>query len=216
MDIKKTFAAGGAALMLASTLAMPLAAFADTQPTVTGRDTDGTTDLYVQLANGEEHGESDGNLTFTVPSQIDFVLKADGTVVGPSSDATYIENGSNFAIHNSSLQVTHPGEWQLIASGEEEAHYPANGLLINITKTSSDGATTVDYNLGDYIIKNTLPHQELWNMASSPLAASTTYTDDEAHFSIGGTAYTVTNDVSSRTKFATIQWYVTPGTATGE
>ena len=79
----------------------------------------GTTDLKVKLFDSSEHGgygidngnpkDSNNdwgeNIAFQVPTNINFITKADGTLIAPSADAVYVENLSAFADHVSSLQI---------------------------------------------------------------------------------------------------------------
>lgn len=102
-----------AAVMVAS-LAFPSVAFAATnEPSASGRDTDGTTDLSVVLADSGAANGSDENITFTVPTSINFVMKADGTLLAPSPSAIYVENESAFSISASGFSYESADDWNL-------------------------------------------------------------------------------------------------------
>lgn len=102
------------ATVMVASLAFPSVAFAATnEPSTSGRDTDGTTDLSVVLASSGEANASDENITFTVPTSINFVMKADGTLVAPSPSAIYIENESAFSISAPGFSYESSDGWNL-------------------------------------------------------------------------------------------------------
>lgn len=119
-----------AAVMVAS-LVFPSVAFADNYTGVMLKGTDGTTDLTVVLASSGDVNGSDENVTFTVPTSINFVMKADGTLVAPSPSAVYIENESAFSISAPGFSYEPDTGWNL-GSYIEDA-YP------NTSTTNSDG-----------------------------------------------------------------------------
>lgn len=140
------------ATVMVASLAFPSVAFAATnEPSTTGRDTDGTTDLSVVLAASGEANGSDENITFTVPTSINFVMKADGTLVAPSPSAIYIENESAFSICVPGFSYESADGWNL-GSYLQDA-YPkqpdSNGYVPNMS-FGSDGVVNT-YSIGTSI-----------------------------------------------------------------
>ena len=107
MDITRNMN-GARALVVGAGLALALAMGAAPTPAMAAGRV-GTTKVMVRT-------EID-NVEFKVPTVIPFVAKADGTLQGPSEDATTIDNHSAYGIHvtnwltvRPNLQyITHPG-----------------------------------------------------------------------------------------------------------
>jgi len=185
----------------------------------------GQTDLTMILEDAREHGGTaepefleDGitpnpsynpdtdndsygdNLAFTVPSAINYVVKADGSLVGPAEGVAYIENKSAFGVHVSSLDVDSETGFNFVADA-----------------TTSNETNSVDLQMGpaldmlqasDYLTKNTVNDATKWNMT----AASGTDSSKVLLKTEGNVAH-IDKDLTSQTKFGTAKWYVTPGLA---
>ena len=205
-----------------STLAAPAAALAaDAEPSAGGQTGKGVTDVTVQAIVGpDEHGGTDvdpqnprpddstdpddpgKNIAFTVPSAINFVADAQGNLMGPSSNATYIENRSVFGIHASSFDVDSAGGWNIVKNG---------GKVV--------AANSADFQFGpeqdildayDYLDKTDVSSPSAWNMVA--------YDGDESEadrvlMQTAGNIYKVNGDITAKTKIATIKTYVKAGNA---
>ena len=64
------------------------------------RAADGTTDVTVQVAEGDE------NLAWSVPTQIPMKATAGGTLIAPDADAIAIRNLSSFPIRVKQMDTT--------------------------------------------------------------------------------------------------------------
>ena len=177
----------------------------------------GATEVTVQLIDADtEHGgtedptnpdENDDdlgdNIAFTVPSSINFVAKADGTLIGPSAANTYIENESVFAIHASSMKVDAEGGWTIVPDA-----------------SASDGSDVADFTFGptgdilnaaNYLTKRDVGDASKWNMTAKKSDPSTT---DRVQLNTAGHIANVEKEIKAKTKIATVHTYVKPGVAT--
>ena len=212
---KRLCAVIASGLLAASTVGAPLAAFAVTPSTGSQTGT-GVTDVTVQLIDSStEHGgttdstnpdsDHDGlgdNLAFTVPASINFVAKADGTLIGPEAASTYIENESAFAIHASSFDVDAESPWTIVAD--------ATAVSTANAADFSFGPTDDVLNAASYLTKASVGNASKWNMAAKTDADAT----DRVQLNTSGHVNNVTQGIQSKTKIATIRTYVTPGAAT--
>lgn len=95
-SLKARVGAMAVSLVMATAIATPALAFAD-------GTTSQSTDVTIQSVTPDPDGD---NLSFSVPTQIPFVAKADGTMLAPSADTLQIQNKSVFPIHVVNMAVT--------------------------------------------------------------------------------------------------------------
>lgn len=188
MSIKKHAAAVACGLALAATTLAPAAAFA-AGSTVTSGNT-GSTDVTVQV---ERDAQNADQLAFEVPSVIPFAAKADGTLVGPSAEATKIVNKSVFPIHVTNMSASADGtDWNLVADASQSSE--ANALSFELNGVSA--ATSAN-----------LSADASWNMGYAGSA-----TDSVAVASTGKVAK-VNLDLSKPQHAATVTWTLAAGSA---
>ncbi len=101
MDITRNMN-GARALVVGAGLALALAMGAAPTPALAAGRV-GTTKVMVRT-------EID-NVEFKVPTVIPFVAKADGTLQGPSEDATTIDNHSAYGIHVTNMKIDAMNTW---------------------------------------------------------------------------------------------------------
>ena len=152
--------------------------------------------------NPDEDGDGLGdNIAFTVPSEINFVSDSAGVLTGPSASVTYIENESVFAIHGSSLKVDAEPGWNIVADA-----------------TASSRANAIDFQVGPagdmldahaHLTKAAVGDEALWNMAHKAAAGGA----EKVFMETAGDIANVDKEIASKTKAATMHWYVTPGEA---
>ncbi len=106
MDITRNMN-GARALVVGTGLALAMGA-APTPAMAAGRV--GTTKVMVRT-------EID-NVEFKVPTVIPFVAKADGTLQGPSEDATTIDNHSAYGIHVTNMKIDAMNTWTIAADAK--------------------------------------------------------------------------------------------------
>ena len=186
---------------------MPAAAFA-VEPSVGAQTGTGSTDVTVILNHSGEVGGntdpnnpdgSDGddygdNVAFSVPSEINFVANAAGVLTGPSN--AEIQNHSTFSIHTSSLDVDANGDWNVVETAGSSSE--TNAVEFHV------GPATDKLNAYDYLTKSAVSTPSAWNMAANTGKVS---------MSANGQLNNVSSDISTKTKVATMKWYVTPGSA---
>ena len=192
---KRAFAAAAlaAALATAGAAGFSSAAWADPgDPWASNPSNSGTTKVTVQA-------DPDAVLAFRVPTLIPFYAAADGTLTGPSPEATQIVNESVFGIHVVKAQVEEAGGWTITSNaaaggGAEnlmdfqfgpEAQLDAAAAL-----TGSDTSDDVTFNMG--------------------YSGSAT---DAINIETQGDVGRVTKDMSVPNQTATITWTVAPGYA---
>ena len=109
MDITRNLS-GTRALVVGAGLALALAmGAAPTTALAEGRV--GTTDVTIRT-------EID-NIMFKAPTVIPFVASADGTLQGPSENATTIDNLSAYGIHVTNMKVTAEDTWNIAADAKK-------------------------------------------------------------------------------------------------
>lgn len=227
---KKAAAAVMAGLMAVSAVAPAGVALAATNntPSVGNQTGTGQTELTMILEDAGEHGgtaddntnpdtnPADGlgdNLAFTVPTSINYVVEADGDLVGPSAGAAFVENRSNFKTHVSSVKVD--------ANAVTGATFNFVEDMANDTTTANAvelhfGPAADQLNAANYVsAKAAVTHPHEWNMAATNGAhTSTSDRSDEVQISSSGKVARIANDITSQKKFGQIHWYLTPGEAT--
>lgn len=188
MSIKNRTIAVVCGLALAATALAPAAAFAG--PTIGNT---GTTNVTIQVDKGGQGGQED-QLAFTVPTEIPFAAKADGTLVGPTANKTQIVNKSVFPIHVTSMDVSNgTTDWKLVTEASSKAT-DANQLSFKLNGISA--ATHAD-----------LTEDVRWNMGYSGSATGSIDISSE------GKVANVTKDLSTAQKAATITWTLAAGSA---
>lgn len=170
-------------LVMATAIATPALAFAD-------GTTSQSTDVTIQSVTPDPDGD---NLSFSVPTKIPFVAKADGTMLAPSADTLQIQNKSVFPIHVVNMAVTEQSPFKLVAdvtvgTAANAFQFTVNGL---------QAAESVDTSA-----------ISAWNMGYAT-SANDTISLDITDAKIAR----VTADISAPQKAATITWTVASGAA---
>lgn len=230
------FRKGAVAIIMAAAMTAaavsPIAAIADpattNTPSVGAQTGTGQTDLNMILQHTSEFGgtedptntdaNNDGlgdNLAFTVPSSINYVVKADGNLIGPNAGAAFIENRSNFKTHVSSVYV------------KENSEAGSTFKFVADTDTASDanavelhfGPADDQLNAANYVAtgaagKKAVTDATKWNMAATNGEhTGTSDRGDEVQITTSGKVKNISNDITSQKKFGEIHWFVTPGEA---
>ncbi|WP_417056845.1 hypothetical protein [Ellagibacter isourolithinifaciens] len=171
-------------LVVAAAIATPALAFAD------GTTSTKSTEVTIQYVTPEPGGD---NLSFSVPTQIPFVAKADGTMLAPSSDTLQIQNKSVFPIHVVNMAVTEQSPFKLVANvatgtDANAFQFKVNGLQAAASVETRDN---VAWNMGD--------------AGSETDTIPLVITDAKI--------VRVTTDITTPQKAATITWTVASGAA---
>lgn len=145
------------------------------------------------------------NMTFRVPTVINFAAGADGELTTPSDEATAIENLSVFGIHVTGMKVTAEESWNIVADKQAAASASTNN---NITfSVGPDGAAQ---NAADATGNGVdLSANTAFNMTYQGGA------DDTLELLSSGSIARVDGSKLSgeNTKVATITWTLAPGSA---
>ena len=147
---------------------------------------DGTTDVTVQIAEGDE------NLAWSVPTQIPMNATASGALIGPGADAIAIRNLSAFPIRVKQMDTT----------AETPFH-----LVDDVAKSS--GNNDFQMSMNDTAVKQTveLPDDGTWAMGY----AGNEDGNDVLPIAISNAKIArVTADLSAAKKAATVTWTVEP------
>lgn len=200
-----------AGALAASMAAMPALAFAANDPSAGAQTGNGTTNLTMQYIDTDEHHTSGDNLSFTVPSALNYVVDASGALTGPqatlgASPTAAIDNQSDFQIHVSSVDVDAVSGWNIVTDEAFAAASGANTVQLNI------GPTGNQIDAADYLTNweqgthdNTF--QGSWNMAADGAASNA----DQVALDSSGQAKNITQNLTSAQQFGTINWYVKAG-----
>ena len=185
-NFKTRVSALALSLVVAAAAATPALAFAD------GATASQSTEVTVQSATPDPGGD---NLSFSVPTQIPFVAKADGTMLAPSADTLKIQNRSVFPIHVVSMAVTEQSPFKLVA--DVAASSDANAFQFMVNGLQADASVDTSANTA-------------WNMGY----ANTLALDDTIPLNITDAKVArVTTDITTPQKAATITWTVASGAA---
>ena len=150
------------------------------------RAADGTTDVTVQVAEGDE------NLAWSVPTQIPMKATAGGTLIGPSADAIAIKNLSAFPIRVKQMDTTAEAPFHLVddvdkSSGNNDFMMTVNGAA---AKQSVE-----------------LPDDGTWAMGYKGNGEGS----DNLPLTVSGAKIArVTEDLAAAKKAATVTWTVEP------
>lgn len=136
------------------------------------------------------------NLAFTVPTVVNFVLRADGTLVGPTN-AT-IENRSVFTTRVSSLVASATDPFSIVPNAKTSSTPNA----VDITA----GPAADPLSLASYLTKGDVATPSVWVMAADGSGDAS-----KVALSFSGHAANIAEDVSSIRSFGKISWFVTPG-----
>ena len=181
--LKTRVGALAVSLVMATAIATPDFAFAD------GTSAQ-STDVTIQSVTPEPGGD---DLSFSVPTQIPFVAKADGTMLAPSADALQIQNKSVFPIHVVNMAVAEQSPFKLVADVTVGTDANAFQFMVN----GLQAAASVD--------TSNLP---AWNMGYANSA------NDKISLDIANAKIArVTTDISTAQKAATVTWTVASGAA---
>lgn len=183
-SLKARVGALALSLVVAAAIATPALAFAD------GTTSTKSTEVTIQYVTPEPGGD---NLSFSVPTQIPFVAKADGTMLAPSADTLKIQNKSVFPIHVVNMAVTEQSPFKLVPDVEKST----DANVFQFTVNGLQAAASVDTSI------NTA-----WNMGYAGSANNTislNITDAKIA--------RVTTDITTPQQAATITWTVASGAA---
>ena len=152
------------------------------------RAADGTTDVTVQVAEGDE------NLAWSVPTQIPMKATAAGTLIGPGADAIAIRNLSAFPIRVKQMDTIAEAPFHLVddvdkSSGSNDFQMTINGSAAKQTvELPDDGTWSMGY-MGNETGSDVLPI----TVSSAKIVR-------------------VTEDLAAAKKAATVTWTVEPTT----
>lgn len=184
-NFKTRVSALALSLVVAAAIATPAFAFAD-------GTTSQSTNVTIQYVTPEPGGD---NLSFSVPTQIPFVAKADGTMLVASADNLQIQNESVFPIHVVNMTVTEQSPFKLVADVAKGTDANAFQFKVNGLQAAAFVDTSAN---------------AAWNMNY----ANTLALDDTISLNITDAKIArVTTDITKPQKAATITWTVASGAA---
>lgn len=182
-NFKTRVSALALSLVVAAAAATPALAFAD-------GTTSQSTEVTIQSATPDPSGD---NLSFSAPTQIPFVAKANGTMLAPSADTLQIQNKSVFPIHVVNMAVTEQSPFKLVA--DVMAGTAANAFQFTVNGLQADASVDTSANTA-------------WNMGYAD-SANNKISLDITDAKIAR----VTTDITTPQKAATITWTVASGAA---
>ena len=198
MDITRNLN-GARALVVGAGLALALAMGAAPTPAMAeGRV--GTTDVTIRT-------EID-NIMFKAPTVIPFVAKADGTLQGPSENATTIDNLSAYGIHVTNMKIGAQNSWNIVADAKTGTAQNSIDFKVGPDQALQDAhAATQETGLD-------LSKNALFDMGYQGIADGT----DKIKLKTSGNVARVTRDIFHVTgtgdQVASITWTVEPGAHT--
>lgn len=194
----------------------PAVAFATNSASVGDQTGSGRTDLTMILKDTNEHGgtaepeknqdgtpnplynpDADGdglgdNLAFTVPTAINYVVDADGTMTGPTNAS--IQNRSVMGIDVSSVDVDEETPFKIVS--DATASTDANSVDLKF------GPAADQLNAADYLTKTDVKDASKWGMGAEGAADANLGIQTDGHVSH------VVQDITQQSKFGTIKWYL--------
>ena len=195
MDISRNMN-GARALIVGAGLALALAMGAAPTPAMAAGRV-GTTKVTVRT-------EID-NVAFKVPTVIPFVAKADGTLQGPSADATTIDNLSAYGIHVANMKIEATNAWSIAANAKTGTAQNSIDFKVGPEDALQD-ASAATQGTGLDLSKNAA-----FDMGYQGIAGGT----DKIKLKTSGNVARVTRDIFHITgegdQVATITWTVEPG-----
>lgn len=164
-------------------------------PAIAAEGNTGNTKVTVQA--------DDSNLRFKVPTVIPFVAASDGTLTGPTADATRIENLSAYGLKVTNVKVTSNNGWnhtEDISAADDSINWSLGptGAPVRAAAAATDGG-----------IEITSPQ---WNMTYQSDAVET----DDIKLETSGTVGRVATDISSPVHIGTVTFTLAPGAHAGE
>lgn len=185
-NFKTRVSALALSLVVAAAIATPALAFAD------GTASTKSTEVTIKYVTPEPGGD---NLSFSVPTQIPFVAKADGTMLVASADNLKIQNLSVFPIYVENMAVTAESPFKLVPDVEKSTDANAFQFKVNGLQAAAfaDTSTNTAWNMG------------YAGSANDNDAISLNITDAKIA--------RVTTDITRPQKAATITWTVASGAA---
>lgn len=182
-SLKARVGALAVSLVMATAIATPALAFADGAASQ-------STDVTIQSVTPDPGGD---NLSFSVPTQIPFVAKADGTMLVASAEKLQIQNKSVFPIHVVKMTVTEHSPFKLVANVEEGNDANAFQFKVNGLQAATPADTSAN---------------AAWNMGYANSA------NDKISLDITDAKIArVTTDITTPKQAATITWTVASGAA---
>ena len=182
-SLKARVGALALSLVVAAAIATPALAFAD-------GTTSQSTDVTIQYVTPEPGGD---NLSFSVPTKIPFVAKADGTMLVASAEKLQIKNKSVFPIHVVNMTVTEQSPFKLVTDVTTGTDANAFQFTINGTKAAPSVKTS---------------NNVAWNMGHAG-----SETDTIPLVITDAKIARVTTDITTPQKAAIITWTVASGAA---
>lgn len=182
-NFKMRVSALALSLVVAAAIATPALAFAD-------GTTSQSTDVTIQYVTPDLGGD---NLSFSVPTKIPFVAKADGTMLSASVENLQIQNKSVFPIHVVNMAVAEQSPFKLVANVATGTDANAFQFRVNGLQAVASVDTRDDV---------------AWNMGYAGSETDTISLDiTDAKIA------RVTTDITTPQKAATITWTVASGAA---
>lgn len=183
-SLKTRVGALAVSLVMATAIATPALAFADGPSQ--------STEVTIQSVTPGPGGD---NLTFSVPTQIPFVAKSDGTMQAPSADTLKIQNLSVFPIHVVNMTVTEQSPFKLVADVAKGTDANAFQFKVNGLQAAArvDTSANAAWNMG-YANSANDNDAILLNITDAKIAR-------------------VTTNITTPQKAATITWTVASGAA---
>ena len=164
-------------------------------PAIAAEGNTGNTKVTVQA--------DDSNLRFKVPTVIPFVAASDGTLTGPTADATRIENLSAYGLKVTNVKVTSNNGWnhtEDISAADDSIDWSLGptGAPVRAAAAATDGGIDI-----------TSPQ---WNMTYQSDAVET----DDIKLETSGTVGRVATDISSPVHIGTVTFTLAPGAHAGD
>ncbi len=177
-----TLASATVLLACALVAAAPAPAFAEGTPTENGS---ASSKVFLMADTAK--------IVASVPTQINFMVNGDGTLVAPSQDALAIQNKSVFGIRVDTLKATPMNDFQFVADASNTG--AENAVQLDIAP--KDGTVTkAAYATANYPLKD-----PAWSIDRNGSVSVT----------MSGAVANVTKDLSSNQQFATINWSFAAG-----
>lgn len=182
-NFKTRVSALALSLVVAAAAATPALAFADGAASQ-------STDVTIQSVTPDPGGD---NLSFSVPTQIPFVAKADGTMLVASAEKLQIQNKSVFPIHVMNMTVAEQPPFRLVA--DVTTGTDANAFQFKVNNLQAAAFVDTSANAA-------------WNMGYANSA------NDKISLDITDAKIArVTTDITTPKQAATITWTVASGAA---
>lgn len=182
-NFKTRVSALALSLVVAAAAATPALAFADGTASQ-------STEVTIQYVTPDPGGD---NLSFSVPTKIPFVAKADGTMLVASAENLQIQNKSVFPIHVVKMAVAEQPPFKLVA--DVNTGTDANAFQFTVNGLQADASVDTSVNAA-------------WNMGYANSA------NDKISLNITDAKIArVTTDITTPKQAATIIWTVASGAA---